>query len=91
MAEARTLISGVKEIVTTNTGERVVTESTVITGALLRADKANKANVKVATEVSATSGFLEAGESLSFDAIDLSRISVFGKEKDLIVWFGAQP
>ncbi len=92
MAEARTLIAGKKEIVELLTPERLTTSSG-ITGLLIRAEKTNKAFVRVGPQVSvAATGYkLEAGESLQFDFLDPSTVFVAGTEGDEVSFVGTVP
>jgi hypothetical protein len=92
MALATTPISGEKEIKTTNKAEKVVETSTVLTGVSVKAKKGNAAVVNIGPEtVSAKSYELEGGESLEFYVVDLARVWVFGKEKDIVKFFGLEP
>ena len=92
MAEAQTFLSAVKTIAATNTAEKLTTTSQIITGMVVRANKANAANVFVGpVTVSAASYALEPGESLQFDVIDPVRFYVYGKENDTLSYFGLIP
>ena len=87
-----TLLSGTKEIVATNTAERLTTTSILTLGVLVRAAKANLANVMIgSSSVEANSYPLEPGESVQFDLVDPSKIFVYGKEKDKITFLGLVP
>ena len=92
MAEAQTLLSGEKTLGATNTAEQITTTSQIITGLLVRAAKANAANVNIGpSTVGATSYYLEAGESVQLDVIDPSRFYVYGKQADKVLFFGLVP
>ena len=92
MAEAQTLLSGIKTITATNTAQQLTTTSQIITGMVVRANKANAANVFIGpSTVAGTSYALEAGESLQFDVIDPARVYVYGKENDTLSFFGLIP
>ncbi len=92
MAEAQTLLSGEKELAATNTAETLVTTSQIITGLLVRANKANAAVVRIGpSTVGAASYPLEASESVQFDLIDPYRVYVYGKEKDKVSFLGLVP
>ena len=92
MAEAQTLLSGTKTIVTSNTAEKLTTASQIITGMVVRANTANAANVYIGpSTVTTTNYFLEKGESLQFDVIDPARVYVYGKENDTLSFFGLIP
>ena len=92
MAEAQTFISAIKTIAATNTAERLTNTSQIITGMVVRANKANAANVFVGSStVGATSYALEPGESLQMDVIDPVRFYVYGKENDTLSYFGLIP
>jgi len=92
VAEAQTFLSGEKEIAATNTAEKLTTESRIITGMVVRANKANVANIRVGpSTVGGTSYALEPGESLQMDVIDPVRFYVYGKEKDTLSFFGLIP
>ncbi len=92
MAEAQTFLSGLKTIVTTNTAEKLTTTSQIITGMVVRANKANSQNVYIGpSTVGNTSYFLEPAESLQFDVIDPVRVYVYGAENDTLSFFGLIP
>ena len=92
MAEAQTLLSGIKTIAALNTAEKLTETSQIITGMVVRADKANAANVRIGpSTVGVGSYALEPGESLQFDVIDPARVYVYGKENDTLSYFGLIP
>ncbi len=92
MAEAQTLLSGTKTISETNKAEQLTATSQIITGMVVRANTGNTQNVFIGpSTVSATSYYLEKGESLQFDVIDPARVYVFGKAADTLSFFGLIP
>ena len=98
MAEARTLLSGTKELAVTekSAGEPLSAESVVLTSILLRAAKANVATVWVGPTSTTKATWelfypLEAGESVEMDFIDPSQIFLYGKAKDKVTFLGLRP
>ncbi len=92
MAEAQTLLSGIKTIAETNKAEQLTTTSQIITGMVVRANTTNTAVVYIGPPtVAATSYALEKGESLQFDVIDPARVYVYGKANDTLSFFGLIP
>lgn len=92
MAEGQTIPSGTKELAATSTAERLTTTSVIMTGLLVRAEKANVASVRIGgEEVGATSYPLEPGESVAFDIIDPTRVWLYGNEKDKVSYIELRP
>jgi hypothetical protein len=92
MAEGQTIPSGTTELAATNTAQQLTTESTIMTGLLVRAEKANGAVVRIGgSEVGASSYPLEAGESLAFDITDPTRVWLYGKEHDKVSYIELRP
>jgi hypothetical protein len=92
VSEAQFLISGEKELQATNTAEQILKESRVITGLLVTAFKTNTAVVRIGPEgLGGTAYPMEAGEAIAIDLIDISRVYVYGKEKDRVKYIGLRP
>ena len=92
MAEPQTLLSSHKELAATNTAERLTSESNIVLAVSIKAKKSNAAVVYIGPEaINAEGYYLEPGESLEFDVLDMSRIYVYGKEKDIVVYLGLHP
>ena len=92
MAEAQFLVTGTTELAATKTAQQLSTESQILTGLLVRAEKGNAAVVRIGgSSVGATSYPLEASESVQFDVIDIVRIYIYGNEHDKVSFIGLEP
>ena len=82
-------VSFKKKLTETNKAQVITTESRALSGTVITAKSTNAEPVHIGSStVAATSYELVAGQSLSIDIVDLSRVYVYGKENDEVNVFG---
>ena len=82
-------VSFKKKLTETNKAQRITTESRTLSGCVITAKSGNTEPVHIGpSTVNGESYELVAGQSLSIDIVDLSRVYVYGKANDEVNVFG---